>query len=203
MTAKYLKQTLELVALVTAMAIASVAQTSTTPLSVGSGSVKVLDGQNHVLGTVLGLTPSLPNEFAPNSVVVFKNGYFVALQFDGTFPVGFEYGNQIFWTGANCTGDAYNSSESPMGRRLVVYSRQSNSLYIPAGTAASPPAVTVAALSIESGSGENSTCSNAQSGTTFTETGVLLAPFDAQTSLGWNLCGEPLHVMGPIAFKQD
>lgn len=196
MSLKNLKTAITLAVIFAAMRIATFAQSSTTG---GTGAVKVLDGDNHILGTLLGLTPSLPNEFEPSSFVVFKNGYFIALQFDGFFPVGFEYGTQIWWTGTNCTGNAYISSESPMGRRLVVYSRQSNALYVPSGGANVAP-VTVKALSIESGNGETSSCSNSSSG--YTETGVPLTAFDAE-KLGWNLCGEPLHVMGPVEFKED
>jgi hypothetical protein len=202
MTNKYLKATVTLAVTVAVSGIASFAQSSTTTNPALSGAIKVLDGENHVLGTLLGLTPNY-QETVPDNFLVFRNGFFVALEFGGFLPVPF---TGINWTGRDCTGDAYlyaaASTGARMGRRFVVYSRQSNSLYVPSGTGASAVAVSMDVQSGEvggTGAEGSSTCLNFSQ--VVNEPGFLLTSFDAK-KLGWSLCGAPLHVKGPVTFKE-
>jgi hypothetical protein len=204
-TNKYLKLALTLILAALAMKFAIFAQSSATSSAASvSGAITVLDGNKHVLGTLLGLTPQQPGIQEPNSFVIFRNGYFIAVQFGGKIPVGFETGSQIFWTGPNCTGNAYLSSgggDSLMSRRMVIFSRQTNSFYVASGTGENALATTLQQRgeSIESG-GPNgtSTCSNGSFGIS----GWLLTPFDAGQRLCWELAGDPLRLTGPVEFKQ-
>jgi hypothetical protein len=135
MTDKYLKMVLALVLAALTMKFTAFAQSPATS-SVPSGAIQVLDGNKHVLGTLVGLwgTPGACCQQA-NTFIVFRKGYFVSLLFGGQFPDEPESGNIIYWSGPNCTGDAYLGAAGnlPMSRRLVIYSHLKNSFYVASG----------------------------------------------------------------------
>jgi len=192
-----------LAAVVVSTAIFAQSPTASTG---SSGAVVLVDGNNHELGTVLGLTPQLPAIQTPNSFVVFRNGFFIAMQFGGRFPVGFDPGSQIFWTDANCTGDAYLNTGgvgAVMSRRMVIYSHQTNSLYVASGTGENTVSVKMPqnAQSIENGQLSPDGFSSCANGSFGRQAGYLLTSFDA-SRLGWQLSGDPLRVTAPVSFKQ-
>jgi len=188
----------------------------------GPGAISVLDANNNVLGTLLGLSSSqvlfASSPFLPNAALVYRNGYFVLLDFSGKFPVGLG-STQIEWTGTTCSGDAYLSdANAPVGgfvmaARVVIYSGQSNLLYVPSGSGTSiTSTVTPVIQSVETiglilpgnQPGPNPDgSSNCRSGLPLptTRSGWLLSPFDASTTLGWSVSGNPLGVAGPIKFQ--
>jgi hypothetical protein len=179
--------------------------------SQGSGSVRVLDANDHVLGTVVGMLTDALLQQPPNGVVIYSNGYFIGLLFSGRFPAGL--GAQIYWTGSNCSGNGYLSDfNAPragvvMGTKVVIYSGQTNALYVPSGAGASVASILAGTVHSIENSGQlngtypdgSSDCSN---GAFNSSTGWLLSPFNASTMLGWTLSGNPLGVPGPIKFQQ-
>ncbi len=176
----------------------------------GPGAISVLDANNNVLGTLIGLADTKsPFSPAPNGVVVYRNGYFINLEFGGNFPVAI-YTNVSLWTSATCSGTGYLSlfaDSSPnfpskIGTKIVIYSGQTNSLYVPAGSGPSLASSLVPSglQSLENGLfGDGS--SNCQTQTPLPSNGWLLSPFNASTTLGWSVSGNPLGVAGPIKFQ--
>jgi len=166
----------------------------------GTG-LSVYDANNNLLGNLIG-------SFS-NGVVVYRNGYYVSLLFSGKFPV-----SQIWWSNSGCTGTGYlNDGNSGyggyvMGTTQVIYSRQTNSLYVPAGAGASVTSVNGGTIrSIENSgtqggppnyiSADPDGSSNCSS-TSGSAGGWLLSPLNAATALGWSVSGLPLSVAGPI-----
>lgn len=200
MTDKVLKLALALVLAAVAMKFAMFAQSPATS-NASLGAVQVLDGNNHVLGTLLGLGPVLNSVAAPqqpNSFIVYRNGWFVTLLFGGRFPLGLEKGTFLYWSGPNCTGSPYLPAGSePISRRLVIYSTAANSLYRASGSGElalpATPAQQFHSVEIPNGG-----CGNGVYGGFST---WQLEPFDANR-LGWELSGNPMRVTGPVTFKQ-
>ena len=169
----------------------------------GSGGVTVLDANNNVLGTFGGFWQVFGNSGSPalpTGVTVYRNGYFISVDFNGNFPVG--WAGQIYWTGVGCSGNNLLASNEPItSTKFVIYSNQSNSLYVPSGGGAIANQVSQTGFaSFESQANTTdslSTCHNSPAG----PSGFLLTPFNAATTLGWNLSGNPLSVPGPIKFQ--
>ena len=114
----------------------------------------MLDANDNVLGTLIDLFPVGPGVEPPNGVVIFTNDYFIRVHFSGKFPVGLG-GEQLWWTDANCMGHGYLDDRqglgNVMGTRVVIYSGQTNSLYVPFGvgaTAISIPAFPLSRLKL-------------------------------------------------------
>ncbi|CAG7857389.1 hypothetical protein MCAMS1_02190 [biofilm metagenome] len=173
------------------------------------GGVSVLDANNNVLGVLIG--------FNRNGVLVYKNGFFVSVLFSGKFPV-----TQMWWTGANCTGTPVlndgNGDDGGfvMGTKIVVYSRLSNTLYVPTatGTGVSANSATsvgpIALQSIENGglstgapdfirsNPDGSADCTSNSGN---RGGWNLTAINPSTALGWTVTGTPASVAGPIKFQ--
>ena len=175
----------------------------------GPGAISVLDANNNVLGTLMGLAGGPSPYFQPNGVIIYKNGYFVSLEFSGKFPVAFETGGHIFWTGTACSGTGYLIAPGVgfvTGTKIVLYSGQANALYVPSGTTASVTSTLLPSISSGEGGGApdgtnpdgSSTCGATAGGE---YGGWLLSPFDAASALGWSLSGNPLNVAGPIKFQ--
>jgi hypothetical protein len=165
-----------------------------------SGSVSVLDANGNVLGALVGLAPS--NILAPNGVTVFRNGYFININFSGTFPIALSgYPGFIDWSGANCTGTGYLVTSTSiqagnsMGTTVVVYLGQANTFYVTSGQAEAIEAPKSGEIALANGS---STC---QGSGVPASAGFPLSPFNAAATLGWNLSGNPLSVAGPIKFQ--
>ena len=97
------------------------------PAGPAGGGIRLIDGNNVTLGTVVSSTRA-------GATVVTSSAYQVTVNFDGTFTPA-----QIYYTGANCTGTAYlndgNGGTGPFDRifgRQVVFSRAMNTLMVPA-----------------------------------------------------------------------
>jgi hypothetical protein len=166
----------------------------------GSG-LSVYDANNNLLGSLIG-------SFG-NGVMVYKNGYYTSVLFSGKFPV-----SQIWWSNTNCTGTGYlNDGNSGyggyvMGTTQVIFSGQTNTLYVPSGNGASVTSVNGGTLrSIENSgtqggppnyiSADPDGTSNC-SGSSGAAGGWLLAPLSAPSALGWSVSGNPLSVAGPL-----
>jgi hypothetical protein len=212
MTNIYLKAA-TILALAASMHIATFAQSPTDGRweRPGSGAVRVFDRNRHLLGTLVGLTPTEPAPNEPLSFVLFRNGYFISMGFNGQFPVGFEFGSQIYWTGSNCTGDSYLSSQdgpSPapvMSRRTVIWDgNAANSLYVASGHGEYAVAVETPVVSAEIANSTlpgTSECFDLPPAGPSHIVGWLLTPLDARKVLGWDLSGTPLRVQAPLQFK--
>ncbi|HMH16476.1 MAG TPA: DNRLRE domain-containing protein [Edaphobacter sp.] len=150
----------------------------------GAGALLVKDANGNVLGTLIG---------APYStlVTIYKSGYFISLNVDGTFQP-----SQIWWSSASgCSGTPYlNDGTGSSGGALtyyhtLAYSGETNSLYVTGGTATKNVVTSVAA-----GSGNHSIeNSGYEDGETVCNTGYTggyagwpLTVFSAST-LGWTL----------------
>src|SRR5581483_224502 len=118
------------------------------------------------------------------------------------------------WSSSGCRGTGYlNDGNSGyggyvMGTTQVIFSGQTNALYVPAGTGASVTSTNGGTiLSIENGGTQggppnyisaNADGSSNCSGTSGSAGGWRLAPLNAATALGWTVNGSPLSVAGPI-----
>jgi hypothetical protein len=175
-----------------------------------TNGVRVLDSHDNVLGILVGLADTYQDgAMAANGVVVYKNGYFISLEFSGKFPVA-SHGVSVLWTGTTCSGNGYlapgvsaNPNFTPaMGTKVVIYSGKTNSLYVPSGDGPSVAAsLSPVVQSIETalfGNG-SSACGSYPANRYM---GWLLSTFDAPTELGWNVSGDPLGVAGPIKFQE-
>jgi hypothetical protein len=156
--------------------------------STGAGALIVKDANGNELGTLVG-APT--NRIA---VTIYKAGYFVTVNLDGTFQP-----SQMWWmnpTTTSCSGTAYlNDGAGGTGGksayyRTLVYSGEANSLFVTAGTAPLIASVGVASVShsIENSGptvGEADCTTEGTSGFS----GWLLAPFDAAspTTLDWTI----------------
>jgi hypothetical protein len=164
-----------------------------------------------VLGTLIGLAPTAPSNGMPNGVVVYKNGYFITLEFSGKFPIGVFTGDlvlRILWTSTTCSGNGYlwdNNGHGGivMGTKIVIYSGQTNSLYVPSGAGASATSTLAPGFqSLEfTGAVDGSSSCQPNSGLISSGSGWLLSPINASTALGWSVSGNPLGVAGPIKFQ--
>ncbi len=196
--------TLTLVAFLTITTFADSPETGSR--SERSGAVQVFDSKNHLLGTLVGLTPPQPTPNQPDSFVLFRNGYFIAMSFEGKFPVGFETGSAIYWTGPNCTGDPYlAANQNPgttMSTRMVIWDGlAANSLYVASGAGEEAIAVQLPQVgSAEFAPGTAAGTSSCTNGVQSNIVGWLLKPFDASKALGWNVSGDPLQVQAPLHF---
>jgi len=157
----------------------------------GAGSVK--DANGNVLGTLVGFTGN-------NFVTIYKSGYFVTVGMGGKFPV-----SQIWWTGSSCSGTGYlNDGQGgvslgtapQMYNKTVLYSGSANSLLVPVGSGAQVVSVNATMASIEDpGATDGSTsCFSSPS----SDSGWQLTTFNAVTTLGWTLSGNPLALAGPL-----
>jgi hypothetical protein len=157
----------------------------------GAGSVK--DANGTVLGTLVGFTGN-------NFVTIYKSGYFVTVGIGGKFPV-----SQIWWAGSSCTGTGYlNDGQGgvslgtapQMYNKTVLYSGSANSLLVPVGSGAQVVSVNATMASIEDpGPTDGSTtCFSAPS----SDSGWQLTTFNAATTIGWTLSGNPLAIAGPL-----
>jgi hypothetical protein len=178
----------------------AVAQTSNTPLWFAGTAATVLDANNNVLGTVVGIS-SMSGPY--DAITLFSKGYFVRVNLDGSFPIGSGY--PLSWSGPNCTGSVYlndgrytQTGGAVTAANNVLFSAQTNSFYVPAGTgstAASLPGISANYVENDIG------CY----ATEFAPTGVIsawpLAPFDIAGTLGWKVGGSPLHLAGPLKFR--
>ncbi|HLV86634.1 MAG TPA: hypothetical protein VKV39_06620 [Candidatus Sulfotelmatobacter sp.] len=194
---KYLKAAASLLIAVVCLQIAGLAQ-STSP-----GAVKVFDGSNHLLGTLVSVTPTTGNT-APDGFVLFRNGYFIAMGFTGKLPAGFQ-SNTVYWTGANCTGDPYlyAGDQATMSRRMVIWDGlAANSLYVPSGTGEEAAAVKMPQVGSAEGEATQAGTSYCTNEVQPNITAFLLSPFDPVKVLGWNLSGTPLRATGPLQFKE-
>lgn len=116
------------------------------PAGTGS-SLTVLDANGNALGTLLGQSGT--------TVTIYKSGYAITVNIDGTFPV-----SQIWWSNAgSCGGTGYlNDGQGGGGgsttyAKTVVWSSAQNSLFVTSGTAskgivtsASAPGTTTASI---------------------------------------------------------
>ncbi len=169
----------------------------------GTGST-VLDANNNTLGTLIG--------FFNKGVYVYRNGYYVTLNFSGTFPV-----SQMWWSATGCTGTAHlndgNSGNGGyvIGAKVVQYSRLANSLLVPVGTGSvtSTNAGTVNAIEnfgtqggapnfISAGADGSGQCTSGNQGSAG---GWQLTTLSASSALGWTVSGTPLKVAGPIKVQ--
>jgi hypothetical protein len=119
------------------------------------------------------------------------SGYFYWIAADGTFS-----GDQIYWTGSNCTGTPYLNDGGiggePMFAKGLVYSAKTNTLYTLANPNAGGISTSVAltALSIE-----NPNCQNLASASP--EDGWALTP-TTPSAVGSTATGNPLKVPAPF-----
>jgi hypothetical protein len=157
----------------------------------GAGSVK--DANGNVLGTLVGFTFN-------NFVIIYKSGYFITVGMGGKFPV-----SQIWWTGSSCSGTGYlNDGQGgvtlgnapQMYNKTVLYSGSTNSLLVPVGSGAQVVSINATIASSEDfgPTGGSSSCSSSPGSTS----GWQLTTFNAATTLGWTLSGNPLAVAGPL-----
>jgi hypothetical protein len=90
----------------------------------GPGGITVMDTGGHTLGRFIGMTYS-------GVSVLTSTGYWVDVQWDGTFPL-----NQIYYQNANCTGTAWlNAGGDTTGEvwgKQVVWASHAGSLMVPA-----------------------------------------------------------------------
>jgi hypothetical protein len=106
----------------------------------GSGGLSVLDANNNVLGSLVGLSSPFSGNTnnVPSGVIVYRNGYFIDLNFSGQFPFGFGQAGvtTISWSGANCSGNGYllSGGSGLVTGKIVIYSLQNNALYVPSGS---------------------------------------------------------------------
>jgi hypothetical protein len=151
----------------------------------GAGALIVKDANGNVLGTLVAPPYS-------TQVTIYKSGYFISLNIDGTFQP-----SQIWWSSASgCSGTPYlNDGTGSTGGALtyyhtLVYSGETNSFYVTGGTATKNIVTSVSAgssnHSIEnSGYGDGETACT--TGYTGGYAGWSLTTFDAHTALGWTL----------------
>jgi hypothetical protein len=186
---------------------------ATGPAGSGSG-LTVKDANGNTLGTLLGFGYG-------TGVTIYKSGYAITVNIDGTFPV-----SQIWWTSSSsCSGtpylnDGYGTGGLPNNAKTLAYSGEQNSLYVTNGTATKGVTLSTSAgsgaHSIEnSGNAANtsqldgeSNCMAQAAGNTYG--GWQMTPFDASTTLGWTMlhsCSAPkdgvvqndrLCVAGPL-----
>jgi hypothetical protein len=157
----------------------------------GAGSVK--DANGNVLGTLVGFTFN-------NFVIIYKSGYFITVGMGGKFPV-----SQIWWTGSSCSGTGYlNDGQGgvtlgnapQMYNKTVLYSGSTNSLLVPVGSGAQVVSINATIASSEDfGPTDGSSSCSSSPGST---SGWQLTTFNAATTLGWTLSGNPLAVAGPL-----
>jgi hypothetical protein len=101
------------------------------------------DGQNRAVGTVLAMNPW-------SVTVRTSTGHVADFRYDGAMNPG-----QIYYSGANCTGNALLNAGGPGGppmlAKSLVFSRAFNSLMVPTNIAANgaSPATTMAAATID------------------------------------------------------
>ena len=119
-------------------------------------------------------------------MTVYRNGYIVSLNFDGSISP-----TLIYWTGANCSGTPYfeNAANGKTSNRIVYYAALNNTLYV---TSVLP------STGFQANSADR-TAPPCDSSFSAPLIGWALTPFDS-TVLGWQLSGTPLSVSGPIKF---
>jgi hypothetical protein len=152
----------------------------------GAGSVK--DANGNVLGTLVGFTGN-------NFVTIYKSGYFITVGMGGKFPV-----SQMWWTGSSCSGTGYLNDGQGGGAQMynhtVLYSGSTNSLLVPVGSGAQVVSsnATIASLEDPGVTDGSSNCFSTAGSTP----GWQLTTFNAVTTLGWTLSGNPLALAGPL-----
>jgi hypothetical protein len=161
------------------------------------GGLSVYDASGNNLGVLVSI--------GTNSVTVFKNGWFVPVDFSGYFPV-----SQIWWTDAACSGTGYLNDGTGSyggivaGPKVLVYSGQTNALYS-LDSATSIPAADITATEnaghVYPDRSKPDGSSNCTSQSAVTKAGWKLNPFDAAATLGWTVMDNPLHVAGPLTFQ--
>jgi hypothetical protein len=175
--------------------------------------VMVLDANNNVLGSLVDAVEGFGGSAAPNGVTVLRNGYWVNLEFTGHFFTGYRSAGGslvIYWTTDTCSGNAYLgtiSAGKAMGSKIVIYSGQANSFYVPSGSDIVVPSRSTDAIinsrelavdqNGESTPGASSCLSTSPN---LSVVGWPLSPFDVSV-LGWTITGNPAHVAGPIKFQ--
>jgi hypothetical protein len=156
------------------------------------GGIQVFDANNDVLGKFAGLDEM-------KGVVVFKNGFFIPLLFNGRFA---SWG--ITWTGPNCTGtpsmSLFGSGPHTAAGNTIVYSAQANTFYAVGGPGASGFGVEVARRSVE-GVDDDGTSRCFTWDYVGSDDGWSLTPIDVGIALGWAVTGSPARVAGPIKFQ--
>jgi len=174
-------------------------------------AIRIFDAHDNLLGTLAGLSTTLQNGVTgSNGVIIFRNGYFISIEFSGKFPPASASSvSQILWTDSNCSGNGYLSTGSTnpndsliMGTNVVIYSNQTNSLYVATGGGHSVAASLSPMVQFLEGpliADGYSVCHPLTAGRYM---GWPLSPFDAATELGWELSGNPLGVAGPIRIQQ-
>jgi hypothetical protein len=156
----------------------------------GSGLI-VKDANGNALGTLVS-----PPGYYGGTLTIYKSGYAITVNVDGTFPP-----SQIWWSNAaSCGGTAYlndgnsGSGGVPSYYHTVVWSGAGDSLLYTSGTASKDLVTSVGAgtadRSIEnygtaSGSYECDIHQNYSGASTNGYGGWALSAFDAQTTLGW------------------
>jgi hypothetical protein len=151
----------------------------------GSGFL-VKDANGNEIGTLVG-NPS------GSALTIYKSGYFVSVNADGTFPSA-----HIWWaSSSSCAGTPYLYDGNgglggiPNYAKTVVWSGSANSFYIPSGTNVNNVVTSVGAGAAnpsiekpdnEAGSYECDTNSYASS-----YGGWTLSEFNPSTTLGWTL----------------
>jgi hypothetical protein len=179
------------------------------PAGTGGGGLSVLDANNNVLGNLIG--------FNENGSLIYKNGFIITILFSGKFPV-----SQIWWTGSNCTGTPVlndgngNNGGDVMGTKVVVYSRQANTLYVPTATGSGVSANSATSVGVNGiQSIENSGLTSGPpdfirsnpdgsgncSSSVGNRGGWSLSVINPATVLGWTVNGTPASVAGPIKFQ--
>jgi Collagen triple helix repeat (20 copies) len=153
----------------------------------GAGALIVKDANGNSLGTLVG-APT--NRLA---VTIYKAGYFVTLNLDGTFQP-----SQMWWTSAtSCSGTAYlNDGTGGVGGKVayfhtLAYSGEQNLLYVTSGSVTNNLITSTGAgsanHSIENSGGTSGEANCTINQGTYGFGGWQLVQFDAGTVLGWTL----------------
>ena len=171
------------------------------PAGTGGGGNTIKDANGNILGIMVGFRGGFDG-----IVQIYKSGYFINVNIaNGRFAA-----EQTWWINSSTcnSGSAYrnaggaitNNTPEQYSTRNVFYLAKSNSLYV----AAAPPGALVAdSVNISPAFIENqgnvTGVSNCTASSTNTS-GWLLTPFNANSTLGWTVTGNPLAVAAPLVL---
>jgi hypothetical protein len=151
-----------------------------------SNGLLVKDGNGSVIGTLLG-SPS------GATFAVYKSGYIVNVNIDGTFPPA-----HLWWSNSSaCSGTPYlNDGNGGLGgiptyAKTIVWSGAANSFYIPSGNSVNGVVTSVSAgaanPSIERFDNATGSFECEANSNTSSYGGWALTEFNPATALGWSL----------------
>ena len=142
-------------------------------------------------GTILG---SIANIDCESISLITPNGYIVVLSWDGNPDAASDYYEDIFYSGASCSGDAYFYGEDPIYGKATAYNSDLSQWYVPDSIdPTNGLAVTTTNVSFESYSAEGSCSPWSET----LSTAILLTTI-SQTDLGLPATIEP-----PLEIIQD